>query len=273
MNILPKNNPNEFNKFLFDQVNLDLYKYKFLKNYISSVQKGEKVLYDASVLNLQEKGWILILHGEELLVYGENWTEEQFREIASDLDFNKYRNYLVSGDSELIHSLISFNKLSNQHIEKERIFYRATQIKEIPLYRESISLGNLNELNELAEMLQEYYREEYNGHNNKKIEETTSRMKKLIDFEEIYVIKNSNGEITSFCTLINPDIGIIFTKKQYRRQGKGKKLLSYCSILLLEENNEIYLMTDRNVISSNMTCKHIGFKPFFDFTYIRINNG
>ena len=71
--------------------------------------------------------------------------------------------------------------------------------------------------------------------------------------EEIYVLKDSNGEITSFCTLINPDIGIIFTKKQYRRQGKGKKLLSFCSNLLLEENDEIYLMTDSNVLSSNKT--------------------
>lgn len=50
-------------------------------------------------------------------------------------------------------------------------------------------------------------------------------------------------------------------------------LLSYCSKLLLEDNDEIYLMTDRDVISSNKTCKSVGFNPFFDFTYIRINNG
>lgn len=273
MNISPKNNPLEFNQFLSEQVNLDLFKYKFLTIYISSVLKGEKVIYDDSVLNLQEEGWILILHGEAILVYGENWTEKQFIEIASDFDFNKRRDYLVSGDSELIYSLISFNKLSNHRTEKERIFYRATQIKKILLQGESISLGKLNELNELAEMLQEYYNEEYNGQNNNTIEETTRRIQKLIVSEEIYVLKDSNGEIASFCTLINPDIGIIFTNEQYRRQGKGKKLLSYCSNLLLEENDEIYLMTDKSVISSNMTCMKVGFDPFFDFTSIRINNG
>ncbi len=121
-------------------------------------------------------------------------------------------------------------------------------------------------------MLQEYYKEEYHGQNNKTIEEAKRRIKILIDSEEIYVLKDSNGEIASFCTIINPDIGIIFTKKQYRRQGKGGKLLSYCSSLLLEKNDEIYLMTDRNVISSNMICKKIGFIPYFNFIYIRINN-
>lgn len=224
MNILPKYNPNEFNRFLIEEIDLSLYKYKFLRNYISSVQKGDKVLYDVSILNLQEKGWILILHGEELLVYGENWTEKQFQEIASDFDFNKYRNYLVSGDSKLIHSMISFNKLSNPQTEKERIFYRASKIKEILLQRESISLGEMDELNELASMLQEYYKEEYNGQNNKTIEDTTTRMHNLIESEEIYVLKDSNGEITSFCTIINPDIGIIYTKEKYRKQGNGKKL-------------------------------------------------
>jgi len=201
MNISPKNNPIEFNQFLFELVNLDLFKYKFLNIYISSVQKGDKVIYDDSVLNLQEKGWILILHGEQLFVYGENWTEKQFLEIASDFDFNKKRNYLVSGDSELIYSLISFNKLSNHRTEKERIFYRATQIMKTPLQGESISLGKLNELKELAEMLHEYPKEEYNGQSNKTIEETTRRIQNLIVSEEIYVLKNSNGEIASVISI------------------------------------------------------------------------
>lgn len=273
MNILPKNNPVKFNKFLFEQLRLDMFKHKFLSLYISSVKKGDKVLYDASVLNLQEDSWILILHGEALLIYGENWKEKQFQEISSDFDFNKYRNYLVSGDSALIRSLINFNKLSNHWTEKERVFYRATQIKKIPLQGESISLGKINELNELAVMLQEYYKEEYGGQNNKSIEETTRRIQNLIDSKKIYLLKDTNGEIACFCTLINPDIGIIFTKSQYRRQGKGKMLLSYCSNLLLKENDEIYLMTDKCNLSSNMTCMKLGFEQFFDYTSIRINNG
>lgn len=272
MNITPKNNSREFNQFLFNYVNLDLYKYKFLRFYISSVKIRKQVLYDSSVLNIQETGWILILHSDQLLVYGENWTEKQFIEIASDFDFNNYKNFLVSGDSKLLHSLIRFNNLSNHQTEKERVFYKATKIKKIPLDNDVISLGKPNEINVLALMLQEYYNQEYNGENNKKIEETTRRVESLINSEEIYVLKDSNGEIASFCTLINPDIGILFTKEQYRRQGKGKKLLSYCSSLLLKENDEIYLMTDKSVIASNITCEKVCFTPFFDHTSIRINS-
>jgi hypothetical protein len=81
MNITPKENPEEFNRFLFEKVGVELFQNKFLLDYLKKVQSGEQRLYDASLLNTNNDSWILILHGKMLLVYGENWKTEQFSEI------------------------------------------------------------------------------------------------------------------------------------------------------------------------------------------------
>jgi predicted GNAT family acetyltransferase len=273
MNISAKENPSEFNHFLFTRIKLDQFQYKFLRHSLQLVKNGNETFYDTSFINENEEGgWILILHGAGLLIYGENWTIQQFSEIKRIFNHESYTNFLLSGDSEIIRNLIDTYEISNCQIEKERVFYRASKIKHFSPEKTIIENGSLSDLVELAEMLKQYYYEEYNGQNNKLIEESSKLVMDLISSDSIYVLRAEDKSIISLCTIINPDIGILFTKEEHRRKGNGKVLLSFCSKLLLQENNEVFLMTDRQSESSNTVCKKVGFRAFFNYTYTRINN-
>lgn len=272
MNISPQNNRLEFERFLFERNNLDLFKFKFLDSYIRAVNENEKVVYSDSLLNVSKSGWILILHGDILLIYGENWSSDQLMEIKTSFDLNKFKNYTVTGDSELINQLLHLYQIPKT-IQKERIFYKSSVIQKLISDELSIELGNQTDLMELAQMLKQYYREEYKGLNDKTIEEMASRVEQMILSKTIFVLRNQKNSILSFCTIINPDIGILFTQPNERNKGYGKTILSYCSNLLLKKNTEIYLMTDKNEISSNSTCKKLGFEPFYNYQQITINNG
>jgi hypothetical protein len=274
MNLTPKNNIEEFNQFLFEQIDLNIYQHKFLNDYVDKAIKGLKPLYELSVLNTsQNNGWILILHGEMLLVYGENWNEIQIKEINEVFDLNKYTNYTLAGDNELIDKLIEFYKPINFEVEKRRILYHTNEITNFDSEGFKIRLGSFDELNELAVMLQEYYHEEYDGLNDKTIKEMRQRIISVIQAEKIYVLLDMNETLLSFCTIIDPDIGILFTNREHRKKGYGKIILSYCSQLLLQKNEAVYVMTDRDKLESNIVCEAVGFKPYFNYTMTQINCG
>ena len=121
-------------------------------------------------------------------------------------------------------------------------------------------------------MLQSYYHEEYGGENDKSIEHTKKEINYLIQIDKIFTLKNLSGELLSFCSIINPDIGILFTKKTFRRKGYGKIILSFCSNQLLKENEEVYIMTDKNHLYSNKACTSLGFSPLFKYASKRIKS-
>ncbi len=271
MLLTPKNNPNEFNRFLFKEIDLGLYQYKFLHDYIDKATKGLMPIYDLSFLSICPTGWILILHGETLLIYGEAWNESQFQEISEGFDLNKYTNYTLSGDNKLIDKLVWFFKPKNFEIEKRRLLYHANEIKNFNTENLKIRLGSFKELNELAVMLQEYYREEYNGLNDKTIEEMRQRIFSVIQTKKIYVLLDMTETLLSFCTIIDPDIGILFTKQDHRNRGYGKVILSHCSTILQQKNGTVYLMTDRDKTESNIVCESVGFKPYYEYIVTKIN--
>lgn len=273
MNITPKNNRDLFNQFLFNEIDLELYKHKFLNDYVQKAKTGSAPLYDLSVINKTPNDWILILHGDILLIYGDNWHENQFEEIKEVFDLNKYTNFSLCGDNKLIEKLIEFYKPKNFEIEKRRTYYITNEI--INFQAESLKIKNasLDNLNELSIMLQEYYHEEYNGLNDKTIEEMQRRITLVINARKIFVLFDEEENILSFCTINDPDIGIMFTKREYRCKGYGKIILSYCSGLLQRKNETVYVMTDRDQIGSNVVCKAVGFKPYYDYTMTKINYG
>jgi len=273
MNLTPKHNPKEFNRFLLEEIDLDLYQHKFLRDTIVKAQKGQSMITDLSVINTTDFGWILIIHSEMLLIYGHKWNAEQFQEISEIFDLNKYTNYTLAGEDELIEELINFYKPKNSQTEKRRLFYQSENINAFDTNNFRIELGTLNQLNELAFMLQEYYHEEYNGLNDKEIEDMKDRMFSMIQSDEVYVLLNSDNKIISFCSIIDPDIGILFTKNEYRNKGYGKIILSYCSVILQQRNSMVFLMTDRDKPESNQVCSKVGFEPYFNYKMIKINCG
>lgn len=270
MNISLQHNPLEFENFLFKSINLELYKFKYLYNYIRAVKENYNVLYNSSLINFSENGWILILHGDILLIYGENWSAKQLEEIKASFVLNEFKNYTIAGDAELLNQLLQLYQIP-RIIQKERIFYRSRLVQDFTFDGLIIELGNQNDLVELAQMLQQYYHEEYKGMNDKSINEMISRVEILLERKSIFVLKRHDNSILSLCTINNPDIGILFTHMNERKKGYGKSLLSYCSKLLLNSNQEVYLMTDKNELPSNLTCKKVGYEPIFFYQQILIN--
>jgi len=273
MNLTPKSNLAEFNRFLFQEIDLGIYQHKFLKDYLDKAKQGRVPLYESSVINTSRNGWLMILHGDVLLVYGDNWTEKQIEEINEIFDLNKYTNYSLAGDSTLIDKLLDFYKPKNFETEKRRILYRTTEITSFNSDNLQIQLGSLNQLDELAKMLQQYYHEEYNGLNDKTIEDMLERVFSVIKTKKIYVLLDNNETILSFCTIIDPDIGIMFTKKKHRNDGYAKIILSYCSQLLQQKNSAVYVMTDGDKAESNVVCEAVGFKPYYNYKMTKINCG
>ena len=273
MNITPLNNPESFDNFIFEKINLELFQHKYLENYLDNAKKGQKILYESSIVNVIDDSWIIILHGEILLIYGENWKANQFDELKEIIDLNKFTNYVLTGNTELIRELLECFNIVKYRIEKERILYKTNSITKFFDNNLTIDIGNLNDSYELAEMLRQYYHEEYNGLNDKTIEDMHNRILSVIYTQKIFVLKDNNNNIISFCTIINPDIGILFTKEIYRTRGYGKILLSHCASILIEENGIVYLMTDKEKIASNKVSESLGFFPFFNYSMIEINYG
>ncbi|WKZ60338.1 MAG: hypothetical protein QY309_02410 [Cyclobacteriaceae bacterium] len=118
MNLTPKSDAEEFNRFLFEEIDLNLYQHKFLRDFVEKALQEQSPLYNSSVINANDSGWILIIHSEMLLVYGHNWSSEQFQEISKIFDLNKYTNFTLSGEDELIDELINFYKPKNSKTVK-----------------------------------------------------------------------------------------------------------------------------------------------------------
>ncbi len=98
MNLTPKHNLIEFNRFLFKEIDLNIYQHKFLKDYVIKAAQGHAPLNELSVINTSPNGWVMILHGDILLVYGDNWTGNQILEISDIFYLNKFTNYSLAGD-------------------------------------------------------------------------------------------------------------------------------------------------------------------------------
>lgn len=270
MKITIKEQP-EFQQIFNQYVELNNFEYKFLKHYLDQVIESEKIIYETSYLYFNEDSWILLLHGEMLYIYGEKWNDELINEFSKSIDLSQFTNFEVVGNSALIQNLIERFKIKNRKIIKERTFYKTSTINDVKI-NENYKIRNakIEEENEIALMLQKYYEEEYNGQNNKTIEEMKAKAKQLINFNNIYLLLDNN-KIVGFCTLINPDVGILFTKVEERSKGYGKVILSYCAKKLLNYNQQIYLMTDKASNASNIVVRNVGFKEYFAHLHIQIN--
>ncbi|WP_185206548.1 GNAT family N-acetyltransferase [Chryseobacterium sp. C3] len=260
----------EFQEAINQHIKLSDFEYKFLEHSLDEIVSGESLIYDSSFISYTSTSWILIIHSKVLHIYGENWTHVQFEEIKKHFDLKKFNNYHVTGNLKLIYDLISFFNVEKYEIIKERIFYKTNYILNEDLDNSIIRNANDTDVNVLSVMLQQYYHEEYEGQNDKTLGEMHNRIIDLIKYNNIFVLTIDN-QIVSFCTLINPDVGILFTQINERGKGYGRKIMSYCSNKLLQYNGIVYVMTDKNNVESNALVKNIGYDEYYNYTHIIIN--
>ncbi|MGB0390679.1 MAG: GNAT family N-acetyltransferase [Salibacteraceae bacterium] len=265
-------NQKEFWDFLHNEINLDSYEFKFLRSKLNRIHSKKSVLYSESLLNRSNNGWVLVLLSDSIMVHGSNWSEAQLNEVLSMIDLSRFKNYLIEGNTELIKDLLKQTKITSQIIEKERIFYLLDKVNLNSIESHSIGFPNPSDIPSIAPMLKQYYHEEYKGRYDKSVSEMETKVEEFISTNSLYILKNPDSEIVSFCTILDPDIGILFTVEKHRNKGYGSLVLNYCSNKLLGKNNEVFLMTDKNDVASKATCKKVGFKSFFEYSYLRINN-
>lgn len=265
-------NQKEFWDFIHDQLDINSYEYRFLRLKLNRVESKQSVLYSESVINFNQTGWVFILLSDSIMVFGNNWNAKQIKKALSNIDLTRFANYLIEGNHQLIKELLDYARISNRKVEKERLFYKLSGLPKVNCSDEKIGLPEPNDIESIATQLQQYYDEEYNGMNPKSLDEMVKMVGQYIKSESLFVLKNSNAEILSFCTILDTDIGILYTDRAHRKNGHGSNLLSFCTRRLLKENKAVHLMTDKNVLASNNTIVKVGFKPYFEYTYLRINN-
>jgi len=276
MNYSAGENPILFRNFLEQNISGDKYEYTFVNNQIESVLAGYDQIYSDSFVNICEKNpksWILVVNTDKFVsVYGENYTEEQITESLKVFDFADENHTFLSGSKDLLLKIVDFAAEGKYKLEKSRYFYRLSQAKKMDYSTYQIVIPDFENVLELAEMLQMYYHEEYNGDNDKTLDQMYKKINELLLTNSIVVLTDPKSEkIISLCTVKDSSPGILFTKSTFRNKGFGKVLLNFCSEQLLKENEIIYVMTDANVLSSNRVMEDLGFEKFYEYINVTIN--
>lgn len=246
------------------------FEYKFLYANLVEIFNGNKAVESFVINEINNEKWILVIHTNDLLIYGENWNSEQVKEISDAIPFNNFRNFHFSGTKKLIEDLLIYNEIQEFEIFKNRYFYRCNNLNSFDSKIVYLQRATNKDIPELALMLKNYYSEEYNGKNEKKITEMTEKISEYIENDSIYVLKKDEI-IIAFQTINKIDIGILFTKEEYRNQGYGKFLLGTITENMLNNNSIVYLMTDSTKISSNKIVCKLGYEKYYDYSDLIIN--
>lgn len=267
--IIKIENTTEFTDFIKENISQYDYRYKYLVNVLDAIYSREIEVNIDSFINVEDDGWIIFIEIEtQIFIYGLNYTDLQVSHFIETIDLNEYKDFEIMGTRELVYKILRLAEIENYKVIKDRYFYQLTNYKSVP-EEDSIDLASFDYLDELVLMFQNYYIEEYNGERNKSADILIPMITRLIQNESLYVIKN-DITITAFCSVIDPDIGIIFTRVEYRGKGIGRRLLEYCSSLLFDENEVVYIMTDMHNSASNMICRKIGYELIYEHTNLKI---
>jgi hypothetical protein len=266
----------EFVSKIKSLVGEQFFEHYYLINAINEVLEGNIISYEAYYLFNDNNSWIIgIRINGNYLIYGKNWDENLIEQTISKINFPMFQtNYHFSGTNSLVTEIL---KSSNRKLEifKDRIFYSSSKLN---LFDEQESFEKLlcdkNDIEELAEMVCEYFEDEYNGKNNKDFDAVLLQVEKQIENNTLWNLKH-NGKIKSICSIIQtsngtPIIGSFFTKRNERNLGYGTALIRTVTNNLLKITNEVWLISDKESIVSNKVFNNIGYKPIYETTDVLI---
>lgn len=243
------------------------------------IMSGYTEYYDAWIYNTEESWCVGLWISGNYLFNSQNLNESDLQLINERINFNLFNQdgFHFAGNTSLIDSLAEINESFSLEKFKERYFYVAKKIDFESEIDAKISLLTEDEIEESAILYQQYYVEEYNGKNNKSIEEVISNINSLISRGLIYKLKAEN-QIIGFCTKMSflsesPNmIGTIFIKDSYRNKKYAQFLLSKISKDMLITNEEVYLMTTKENIASNKMVENIGYYKKYEHSDRIIKN-
>lgn len=232
------------------------------------VMSGQNNYYDAWVYENDNKWCVGFWIDGNYLFNSKNLDESDLIFVNERICFSTFKTdgFHFAGNTDFINSISEINTDFELEIFKERYFYAANKI-DIQIEKEfkyHIDLLNKDDIEKTSILYQRYYNEEYNGRNDKSLEEVKLNLNYLISENLIYKLE-IESEIVGFCTKMSflsdkPNmIGTIFIDEQFRNRKYAQLLLSEVCKELLKYNEEIYLMTTQENISSNKMVENLGF--------------
>lgn len=262
----------EFINYLEGLVGDQHFQHFYLVKHVLSV--NSRNIIPSKVLTIgNEEHWIVVFCAEgQFHIYGNNWVDSQLLKFLDSVDFSEIPDdYFFSGNRFLIEYLMTNNESVEFITFKNREFYE-TKKKLSTSEKEDLKIGfcTMEDLDEVSEMNCSFFEEEYNGENNKDLDEMKADMISHILDKKFFVAKADN-ELVGFCIIMdtvfdNSMIGTIYIKPKYRSKGYGLALLHNTTDFVLTENLKCWLMTDEaNIPSNNMVLK-IGYARIFQYT-------
>jgi hypothetical protein len=243
------------------------------------VMAGYSHSYDAWIYRNNESWCVGFWISGNYLFNSNDLIDSDLHVVNERINFSVFNQdgFHFAGNTSLIDSLAELNDSFSLERFKERYFYVANKINFENEFDAKISLLAEDDIKDVAILYQQYYVEEYNGTNNKSIDEVISSITSLVLRSLLYklVIKN---EIIGFCTKMSflsesPNmIGTIFIKDSHRNKKFAQYFLSKISNDMLTTNQEIYLMTTKENVASNKMVENIGYFKVYEHSDRKIKN-
>lgn len=215
----------------------------------------------------KDSDWIIGLSANgQYHLYGTSDNDELINRCFEKMPFEKFpKDFLLAGDQNLINRIA--DEASGFKIKKgiNRHFHEVTSEKFKPSSYDNVRFAKMADLEELTLMTLDFFKEEYNGLNNKDYEETKLNLMYHIIDQKYFIIENESEKIAGFCSIMetstsNPMIGTIFIKPSFRNKKYGKNLLSFVTNHILKTNKYSWLMTTQENLSSNKMMKSVGYE-------------
>lgn len=264
MNKITLHQLEEFQVFITEKIKRNAYEYKYLINCLDLVFQHQKLAIDFnSQILIDDENWIIYIETpNNLFLYGD-YDITLLDKLSEKIDLKNYKGKEIMGTFDLVYYLVQKSNVQSFKLIKDRLMH-STTVTELNVENAS-RLAAVDDLEQLISLHQAYYNEEYLGKRDKTADFLREGVKEQIEDNEIYIIKEK-GDVIAFCSIINPDIGIMFTSTEQRGKGFAKQLLYTCTKQLLEKNETAYLLTDMHNVESNKVCEKIGYKSYYKHT-------
>jgi predicted GNAT family acetyltransferase len=234
----------------------------------------ENIEVNAKWLIGDDSSWIMgFCANNNYNIYGINYSKELLDSVVNKINFKELPNKICfSGNKEIILEILTKNPSVGYTVYKDRNFYETNSTDFNEHITENILIrdAEINDLNIVSEFNCDFFEEEYDGNNNKEINEIKFQMQIIINDKKI-IVGQDVDELVGFCTRMNTKfdnemIGTVFVEKKIRNKGFGKVLLSEMTKNILENNKKCWLMTDVKNVSSNKIVEGLGYKKIFEYT-------
>lgn len=209
-----------------------------------------------------------------LMIYGNKWEDVSIRLLTKALQLENMQNCLVSGQRELVLSLLD-NVPHPKSVISERNVYECHAIADVTKVIEgALNVADFGDLDQIADMSYQFQKEEYGDRSNKSYEEMKNEIVLPGLIAGNFLKWTDQGKIRSvlqFSIENNaPSIGHFFTGVQSRNKGYGYALLWNATNKLLQKYTRCGLLAKRDYQPSNAVFLKTGYKNVYDWIKIHV---